>query len=479
MPLPHHAGLSCAASVATLCVLGCARPLTAGPAASAFPAGAGAPSALAAPSSPVPSPTTALAVDSTLAAIAAAPLWPNFEPLRTPVAIWDGTRSWLFRHPAPPPGYAAIAGRSDVVVRDGRDPAITANTSVQLGGVPTATVILDPRRDVTSLAALTTHELFHVFERARHPSWQGNEADLFTYPVDDTVALALRREEWSALRQALAARSEQLERCWGREVVRLRGLRFAAAGAAAAAYERGTELNEGLAQYVERRAAGRPASLDTVDPPAPQVRQRAYAVGAALATLIDRVDPVWRSALESRADSVTSSLDALLADALRDSAASSPPCTAPDSTRIALAAAAGAEVRALRGERARARDAYLAQPGWRVVIEALGAPFFPQGFDPLNVQRLSGTEVLHTRFLKLRGTLGTVDVLDGSVLTEGTPGAHPLFNGVQRVTVAGVTGPIAIVDSAGTLAVDGPGLTARLRGVRADTAGHAIRLVRR
>lgn len=44
-------------------------------------------------------------------------------------------------------------------------------------------------------AALATHEIFHVFQRALHPGRSGNEADYFTYPVDDTTALALRRVE--------------------------------------------------------------------------------------------------------------------------------------------------------------------------------------------------------------------------------------------------------------------------------------------
>src|SRR4051812_18934041 len=81
-----------------------------------------------------PGHTAALAVDSALVAMSGRPLWPGFAPLETPVAIFDGTRTYLFRHPHPPAGYVAVGGRNDVMVREGRDSAVTANSSARLGG---------------------------------------------------------------------------------------------------------------------------------------------------------------------------------------------------------------------------------------------------------------------------------------------------------------------------------------------------------
>lgn len=68
----------------------------------------------------------------------------------------------------------------------GRQERVTANSSAEIGGVPTAIVLLGPasdRRTLRDVAALTIHETFHVFQRLRHPGWSGNEADLFTYPT--------------------------------------------------------------------------------------------------------------------------------------------------------------------------------------------------------------------------------------------------------------------------------------------------------
>lgn len=418
-------------------------------------------------------PTTALAVDSALATMAGASLWPGFDPLSIPVAMFDGSRTYLFRHPSPPAAYMPLPGRVGVAVREGRDPAVNANSSVTLGGVSTATVMLDTRGTPREQGALTAHELFHVFQRARHPSWQGNEAELFTYPVDDSVALGLRREETSLLARALGAGALDSMRCWARAFVDVRDRRFAAVGPAAAAYERGTELNEGLAQYVERRAGGIPPTLDATDPAAAEVRQRAYAVGAAIAALLDRARPGWRNALEQSPDSATPPLDRLLAGAVGP-VVPTLPCAADAAQLARWEAQAGDDVRALAAERARARREYLARPGWRLVVEFPGAPVFPQRFDPLNVARLSPTEILHSRFVRLQGADGSIEVLNASALTEGVPGQHPLFNGVRRVTLTGLAAVPVVRDSAGVLAVDGPGVTVRLAGARADTSGQSI-----
>src|SRR5690606_31215857 len=94
----------------------------------------------------------------------------------------------------------------------------------------------------------------------RHPGWAGNEADMLLYPVDDAGLLALRRRESAALRRALAAadRADQVAvACWTRLALDARDERFATMDSAFSTYERLTELNEGLASYLQLRAAGR------------------------------------------------------------------------------------------------------------------------------------------------------------------------------------------------------------------------------
>ena len=394
-------------------------------------------------------------------------LWPGFDPLTVPLAVYDGERTYLFRHPTPPGGFVPVPDTSpDALVYEGRHEAMSANSSAEIGGHQTATVLLDRAaagRSPDALAALAVHEAFHVYQRARHPRWSGNEADLFVYPTDSVRLLALRRLETDALRRALAADKADGASCWARQAVARRQERFAVLDSASAAYERGTELNEGLAAYVEGRALGRA----TVDFPArefgpSEVRRRAYATGPALALLLDRFAPEWRASFESD-DRQT--LDAALALAL----GSGETCAFSGADTAAAERQAQADIEALASTREARVTAFVSRPGWRVVVEAAGQLLWPQGFDPLNVERVGAARVLHARFLRLGNGAGQLEMLDTGeadveALTEGS-GLHPLFNGVQRVVLSGLTEP-DVSEAEGTVAVRAPGFTAEFRGAR-------------
>lgn len=145
------------------------------------------------------------------------------------------------------------------------------------------------------------------------------------------------------------------------------------------------------------------------------------------------------------------------------------PCEIAAEDIEAARAAARADVDALIARRRDERAAFDARPGWRVtVIAADAAPLWPMGFDPLNVEIVAGG-VLHTRFLKLGNDGGEIEVVDGPdadvvALTQAA-GKHPLFNGIRRVTVAGLTAEPEIVDagSDGEVALRARGMTLRLR----------------
>lgn len=400
-------------------------------------------------------------------------LWPEFDPQKIPVAIYDGERTLLFGHSSPPEGFQRVPEHDGVWAYPGRHPAVTANTSVELGRVATAT-LMPPTTAVTlrSRAALLLHETFHVFQRERHPAWSANEVDLFTYPVANAELLALRRSETEALRRALASSATAQAECWTRTALELRQQRFAAMSAGSAAYERLTELNEGLATYVERRATKEPDT--TLLPPegfAPEaIRQRGYKTGVALAQLLDQFSPTWRTALEQN-DSTP--LDVLLSTALVTRAPSVGACTFTPAEREGFQTAAEVDIRALQARRAEQRRVFLQQPGWRVLISAPGAPLFPQGFDPLNVQTVAQGEVLHTRFVKLGNKTGEIEVLGRPALTEAS-GEHPLFNGVRMLTLTGFTSEPVITQANGVVRVEADGVSAQLRGALVERSEQTI-----
>ncbi len=329
---------------------------------------------------------------------AAIDVWPGFDLQKIPVAIYDGKRTVLHHHPSPPDEFTDG-------VYEGRHPAVTGNSSLLLGGVETATVF-----SKSPTPGLIAHEAFHVHQRTRHPAWSANEADLFTYPVEDAEALALLRRETDALRRALEGDGSAAQLA-----LELRRRRFERIGATATAYERASELNEGIAMYVQHRIDG--GAIVLTDGPPDGVRDRVYQSGLALATLLDRYDPKWRETLES---GDPRSLDELLAAA------------------IIPHVDVEAEIREVIAGREQRRRDFLDRSGWTVVITARDRPFFPSRFDPLNVHVVGEGEVLHTRFLQLDG----IEILGRSALTEAA-GEHPLFNGIRKVTLTGfATKPI-------------------------------------
>jgi len=391
-------------------------------------------------------------------------LWPGFDPLAVPLAVFDGDSTFLFRHPAPPTEFSAREGFS---VCAGRHPSVIANTSTPIGGVPTATVMLESLRagkTPEECAALVAHEAFHVFQGTTGRRWGANEADLFTYPVDDARLLALRRLEAEALARSFDAASDEAARGWACCALGLRRERFAGLGEAYRAYERGVEGMEGTATYVECKVAGRTRpSFPAGGFGAEEVRGPAYTTGVAWALLLDRFGPDWRAGFAAH-DSL--SLDELLARALDG-------CPEPQGAQFFSAAereaaerAAGADAKRVLELRAERRKEYESRPGWRVIVVANDAnPLWPQGFDPLNVKRVEGG-VLHTRFVRLGNDAATLEVMNRASLTDEV-GPHPLFNGVRRLLVAGI-------EDEPSVDRDGDKVTVTAAGLRAEFARASV-----
>jgi hypothetical protein len=412
-------------------------------------------------------------VDEVERVAARSALWPGFDPRRVPLAIFNGATTLLFRHPNPPAEFVSLSSRQGVWAFAGRHESVTANAPAELNGVWAATAMLTPdkRRTLRERAALVIHETFHVFQRERHKDWTANEAELFVYPFEDADALRLRRLETLALTRAAALRADGAAACWASAALKLRAERYARIPKGSAAYERGTELSEGLASYVEALAAGRTsgAGLPAEDFAAGEVRQRAYATGRTLALLLDRFGAGWKEKLEG---GDKRPLDEMLAASL----------PAPGAARCELAPTdlqnaaerARKDVGELTLKREALRRDFLALPGWKLeLVVGGGVQLFPQGFDPLNVERVGAREVLHTRYLKLGGSAGTIELINRRSLTEGA-GEHPLFNGVRRLTVTGLASEPAVTEAGGKTTIAAENLKAEFTGAEVTRSGQTI-----
>lgn len=404
--------------------------------------------------------------------------WPGYDPGVVPVAIYDGTDTLLFGHPAPPPefrpgaahqpGAAHPAGvahppvttHPPVATHPGLHAAVRANSVALIGDVLTATVML-PSLDmpVAAIAAVVAHEAFHVYQYQRHPDWGADESQSLTYPVTSASLHQLLLLEMEALDQALKADDAAP---WARLALTIRRERYALLSSGAAAYERSVERLEGLAHYVEMQFAAsghRPLRFGPED-----VRRRSYAVGLALATLLDCFAPGWKERLTQN--------DTLYLDELLDQAlpADVPAAAIAAETAAALQARAESEVGEVAAKRKALREAFAARGGCRLeVVASAGDPLRPRGFDPMNLQVLTPSEVLHTRWLRLGSNAGSIEVF-GQTLTEAA-GDHPLFAGAARMTVAGLPAPPTVIQQDDTLTVTAEGIQATLRNAVVTQTG--------
>lgn len=338
--------------------------------------------------------------------IAAQDLWPGFQPATTPVEFFGGTNTYLLNQPSPPDGFHPVAGQQNVYVYPGQHETVRANTGTVVNGVPTATADISGNASPAGeQAALLVQETFHVFQAKRYPKWGGDEMDLFTYPVDNAEVLAQRRLESIGLVRAMDATEPKEVNCWAAAAMAVRSRRFAALPATAAAYERGIELREGLAQCVQFKSFGKQAPLTAEDFPPDQtsVRQRAYASGQALALLLDRVDSAWKSRLGG---DPPVSLDELLAARLGEMTVRAGCDFTAEETHTAQAQAQRDIADFTGGLGNRKRD-FLAAAGVRLEIVAGKEPLWPQGFDPWNVVILGNKEILHTRWQRQRSSRGS------------------------------------------------------------------------
>lgn len=406
----------------------------------------------------------ALAVYARFRELAADALWPGFAPLEIPVAIYDGKRTVLFGHPEPPAAFVAVDAFPGVHWMNGAHESVRANTSIDLGGARTATLLLDPQSESThEPAAVLVHEAFHVFQETAHPRWRADESALFDYPIEASEVLVLRRLEVESLRRALASLSPSDMRGWARLALEYRSERQNDLASSSREYERAIERYEGLADYIQARC------LDSAPAPLPEagyapedIRLRCYGTGAALARVLDRLGAEWRRSFQAESEP---HLDEFLRTRLGAAEPGAERATFTDEELNQIADLAVLDAARLRIRLQDERREFSDREGWSIEVQAPdAAPLFPQGFDPLNVRRFGPLEILHTRWVKLGNLGGSLEVQDIEALTYGA-GAHALFQGVARALLTGFSDEPAIdVSDGGVVTIDAPGVHGSFAG---------------
>jgi hypothetical protein len=236
-------------------------------------------------------------------------VWPGFSLPSRSFAVQ--TPSGLFLHtPGPaPPGFQRVRG---VWFQAGPLPGLGAGIAIDhpIGELRVTIVRAGSTADQT--ARTLYHEGFHGFQRAQSKQRPILDSRTLAITVDQAARIEIERR---LLADALLDQKSASLRL--REAMALRRERSAAGGEALQAAERFAEWNEGLAEYVGIASAARAlkqpdqgprqtvaASLKLSlaslggSPDERLVRARSYATGAALALLLDELEPGWKLAIE-------------------------------------------------------------------------------------------------------------------------------------------------------------------------------------
>ncbi len=422
----------------------------------------------------------------TLDATAQHRLWPGFNPAGMPIALFDGEKTILLRHPSPPPEFSPLPDHPGALFCNGRYPALVSNRVAEIGGVLTGTVLATPDSSIHGTLLACVEEVFHAFWRPRHPSFRPDEMVRYGYPIDDPENLQRLIAEDEALARSIEAATDSAATGWAAAAFRIRAERTAALPGDVRAYETAQETMEGTANYVSRLSLGE-TPAQTAERlrearPADGIRWRFYDSGAAVCLLLDRVVPGWKARSEQEP---ALAIGALLSAELARRGVTPAKFSAAEADGFRVKAAE--RLADLSRSRQQLRADVLARPGTRVLIDVPvgSAPLHVERFDPINLAILDKGEVVHANYLTLRGESGSVEVSNpgfvrrsfaGAVSLAVSGGRHPIAGGVRRITVVGIRNAPRITRDDGVVKIDSPELHATLSGADVQVDGQTIRI---
>jgi len=422
----------------------------------------------------------------TLDATAGLRLWPGFNPAEMPIALFDGEKTILLRHPNPPPEFSPMPDRPDALFFKGRYPAVVSNSVAAIGGIPTGTVLATPEEDIHGTLLACIEEAFHVFWRPRHPSFRPDEIVRYGYPIDDPENLVRLIAEDEALARAVEAADDATAAGWAAAAFRIRAERTASLPDDVRAYETALETLEGTANWISRISLGETPGLTAERlrqaRPADGIRWRFYDSGAAVCMILERIAPDWKVRTEKEP---TLAIGELLRGELAQRQIMPKEFSTVESERFRSQAAT--RIADLSKSRRELRDDVHARPGSRIIIELPSGsePFRIERFDPMSLSILDNGEVVHANYLTLRAGDGSVAVTNpdfvrrsfaGTVCLTVPAGRHPLMDGIRRLTVVGMRTAPRIARADGVVTIDSPEVRASLPGADVRVDGLTIHI---
>ncbi len=394
--------------------------------------------------------------------------WRGFDATTFPVAIYDGERTLLLRHPSPPEEFAPLEGHDGVWSSPGKHPAMRWNSNADIGGVQTATLLLtiEPGRAVEYEAHILYHEVFHLYSKPLHPTWRPNEIWRYSYPMDDLDTFRLLLLEEEALARAVEADSDQATAAWAAAALAVRTERQASLREEHRTWETLLELQEGTAVYMGRSTIGIANDTEGLrEERGPEgIRWRCYETGAAVAVVLDRLMPSWKKTLDAEPETTFTDL---LSEAV--AVADVPPAPFSDEDLAHVSARAESALAELAAERAGLVEDF-DRRGMKVIVrpadetERLGF----ENFDPMAVEVLDEGQTLQAHLLVASHPRGEMRLenphfvrrsLEGVIALTRPAGDHPFLDGFRQIAVAGFQGDPTVERNGDAVKVEAEGLS--------------------
>jgi hypothetical protein len=403
-------------------------------------------------------------------------LWPGFNATAYPIAVFDGQRTLLFRHPDPTDEFRPLEGYEGVWASPGKHPAMRWNSNADIGGTTTATLLLtiEPDRSVEYEAHILFHEVFHLFSKPLHPTWRPNEMWRYSYPMDDVDNYRQLLLEEEALARAVNSETDDSTASWTAAALAIRTQRTAKLSEEHRTFETALELQEGTAVYMGRSAIGIADDMDRLlEERGPEgIRWRCYETGSAIAVVLDRLLPAWKQTLAAEPDTTFTEL---LEMAITSREVTPATFTTEELTSVSNRAEAA--ISDLKAERAALYEDFSSR-GKRVVVRLADEDeqFGTGRFNPMAVEVLDRGEVLQAHFLTADHLRGEVSLqnphysrnsLDGVVaLTTPASEEHPFLYGYRQIAVSGFSGDPTVVRDGNVVTIEAEGLKLEFNGAR-------------
>jgi hypothetical protein len=416
--------------------------------------------------------------------ITAKKVWPGFTPSTWPLALYDGQKTLLLRHPNPPSEFKTVPGRPGVLSFPGRYPEVRANSTCEISGTRTATVIVASGVE-RALPALI-EETFHVFWAARHQVFRPNEMARYAYPLTDAENLAGLLAESEALARALDEGTPERAWRWVAAALEQRSRRRLRLDEESSTFETHLEMLEGPANFVSDVALGKTSDLTASalrrTRGLEEIRWRFYSTGEAMAWHLERFFPGWKERLDADANLTMQRL-LEIGLARKDGA----PQAFNAAEKAAFRAAAEWAIADLARRRSDLRAELEERCGARLIVETApeAHPLRLGRFDPISLFVLGNGQVAHANFISLSDSNGSVELTNpdfargsfGGVvgLTESS-GRRPLGDGTRRLTVFGIQGQPNVERKDGTVTIEAPGVRLNWKGAEVETEGATIRV---